>query len=222
MDSSVPVAIVMIGPPGSGKGTQSSKLSASLGIPKISTGDILRQVASGNSQNSEEIRAIMETGGLVPDSILADLVASRLSEPDCKNGFILDGYPRNIDQVVFLESLLLVKNYKLLVVEIAVPEDILLKRVTGRFSCRGCGAIYNKYFLRPRNEKICDQCGSADFAYRSDDNELVVRERLREYTLQTLPVLDYYKAKHLLVSVDGNRSLDEVYDELTCHLSRVL
>ncbi len=222
MDSSVPVAIVMIGPPGSGKGTQSSKLSAFLEIPKISTGDILRQVASGSSRHSEEIRAVMETGGLVSDSILADLVTSRLSEPDCKKGFILDGYPRNIDQVIFLESLLRVKNYKLLVVEIAVPEDILLKRVTGRFSCRGCGAIYNKYFLRPRNEKICDQCGSADFAYRSDDNELVVRERLREYMLQTLPVLDYYKAKHLLVSVDGNRSLDEVYDELTCHLSKVL
>ncbi|QUV99223.1 adenylate kinase [Chloracidobacterium sp. MS 40/45] len=222
MDSNVPVAIVMIGPPGSGKGTQSGKLGAFLGIPKISTGDILRQVASGSSRNSQEIRAIMETGGLVPDSILADLVTSRLSEPDCKNGFILDGYPRNIDQVIFLENLLLARKYKLLVVEIAVPEDILLKRVTGRFSCRGCGAIYNKYFLRPQNEKVCDQCGSTDFAYRSDDNELVIRERLREYTLQTLPVLDYYKAKHLLVSVDGNRSLDEVYDELICQLPKAL
>ncbi len=221
MDSSVPVAIIMIGPPGSGKGTQSSKLSSFLGIPKISTGDILRQVASGSSRNSEQIRAIMESGGLVPDSILADLVTSRLSELDCRNGFILDGYPRNIDQAIFLENLLLTKNYRALAVEIAVPEDVLLKRVTGRFHCRECGAIYNKYFLKPQNEKVCDQCGSTDFAYRSDDNDMVIRERLREYTLQTLPVLDYYKAKHLLVSVDGNRSLDKVYDELTYHLSRM-
>ncbi len=221
MDSSVPVAIIMIGPPGSGKGTQSGKLSAFLGVPKISTGDILRQVAAGIGQDSEKIRTIMATGGLVPDGILADLVTSRLSESDCKNGFILDGYPRNTDQAIFLENLLLGGHYKLLVIEIVVPEDVILKRILGRFSCKSCGAIYNKYFLRPRDGDTCDQCGASDFAYRSDDNELVIKERLREYTLQTVPLLDYYKARNLLISVNGNRSSDEVYNELIFQLSGV-
>jgi len=219
MECKVPIAVIMMGPPGSGKGTQSSRLSAFLGVPKISTGDILRQVAAGNDSNSENIRTIMESGGFVPDSILADLVVSRLSKPDCENGFILDGYPRNAEQAAFLEKLLLNREYKLLVVEIIVPEDILLKRIIGRYSCKNCGTIYNKYFLNPNKEGVCDQCGSSEFTYRTDDNELVIRERLREYNAQTVPVLDYYHARNVLVSVNGNRPLDDIYNELTYQIT---
>ncbi|MGQ9897583.1 MAG: adenylate kinase family protein [Acidobacteriota bacterium] len=221
MQVKAPIAVVMMGPPGSGKGTQSSRLSAFLQIPKISTGDMLRQIASEEGSNSEKIREIMATGSFVSDDILADLISHRLSKSDCEHGFILDGYPRNIDQAIFLEKLFLNKSYKLLAIEIKVPEDILVKRVTGRFSCKTCGAIYNKYFLKPQKEGVCDQCASSDFIYRLDDNEQVIKERIKEYAAKTTPVLDYYRMKDLLLSIDGNRSSDDIYRDLICQIGRV-
>lgn len=212
--------IVMIGPPGSGKGTQSGKLSTHLMIPKISTGDILRQVAASDTPNSEMIREIMANGSLVPDSVLADLIASRLSRSDCENGFILDGYPRNISQATFLEELLSIRKHNFLVFEIVVPEDILLKRITGRFSCKDCGAIYNKYFLNPKRSGTCDNCGGTQFSYRSDDSELIIRERLKEYVVQTVPLIDYYRTKGVLTSIDGNKSSSDVYSNLVSQVSR--
>ncbi len=208
------LAVIIMGPPGSGKGTQSSRLSASMKIPKISTGDILRQVALGDGPKSEYIRNIIATGGLVPDNILADLIVSRLSELDCKNGFILDGYPRNTQQATFLEDILLSRNYKPLVVEIVVSDDTLLKRVEGRYLCKNCGAIYNKYFAKPQKDGVCDKCGGSEFTYRSDDNELVIKERLKEYSIQTVPVLDFYRKRNLLVSISGEKTSDEVYEDL--------
>jgi adenylate kinase len=221
MVSVQPVAVVIIGPPGSGKGTQSARLGAFLGIPRISTGDILRQVAASNDPLSESVKAIMATGGLVSDEILIGLVTSRLSERDCLNGFILDGFPRNISQAAFLENLLSDKNYKLIVIEINVPEDVILKRIAGRFSCKNCGAIYNKYFVKPRKEGVCDYCGSTEFVYRLDDNEKTIKERLKEYLLQTAPVLDYFKAKSLLVTINGNNPLDIVYNDLISQLQSI-
>jgi len=222
MEHKLPLAVIIMGPPGSGKGTQSSRLSASMNIPKISTGDILRQVSLGDGPKSEYIRSVIATGGLVSDNILADLIVSRLSDLDCKDGFILDGYPRNIQQATFLGELLLDRNYKLLVIEVIVPDDTLIKRVKGRYLCKNCGTIYNKYFAKPQKDGICDKCGSSEFTYRSDDNELIIKERLKEYNTQTIPVLDYYRQRNLLVSVNGEKTSDEVHEDILRQIARAL
>lgn len=218
---SEPTAIILIGPPGSGKGTQSARLSTALGIPKISTGDILRSYISDNTPLSEKINKIIASGALVPDDILASVIKERLSALDCENGFILDGYPRSLQQATFLESLLLQKKYRLVVIEIIVPESILVKRVTGRFSCKKCGAIYNQYFLRPEKDGICDKCGSSDFYHRVDDNESVIVDRLQTYYLQTHPLIDFYDAKSVVCKIDGNKDSEGVYRELlSCILEK--
>lgn len=221
MRSRKPLVIIMIGPPGSGKGTQSSKIGASLGIPKISTGDILRAVASEKTLFAESIRNTISSGGLVSDEILATLIKSRLASSDCENGFILDGYPRNTEQAIYLESLLSEAKYYIVVVEIDLPEDVLIKRVTGRFSCKLCGAIYNKYFRETKKKGVCDECGSLEFVYRSDDSEVVVTERLREYARQTLPVIDFYKSKKMLHKIDGNKTACDVYTDLMSIFSQL-
>ncbi len=215
--------IILVGPPGSGKGTQSSRLVSLLSIPKISTGDILRSVASEESEFSKKIRDVMSSGGFVSDETLALLLTSRLSSPDCTQGFILDGYPRNVSQARYLDRILDKRKYQILVLEILVSEESLIKRILGRFSCSKCGAIYNQYFSKPKVDGVCDSCGATEFVFRSDDNESVVRERLKEYERQTLPVLNFYDEKKILHRIDGNESSDKVYNNIvSCLLSSKL
>lgn len=222
MLSERPVVVILIGPPGSGKGTQSARLSAALTLPKISTGDILRSYASNEGPLSEKLSKILASGALVPDDILASIITERLSCSDCENGFILDGYPRNLDQAIFLEKLLTKKGSKLIVIEIVVPESVLVKRVTGRFSCKSCGAIYNQYFAKPKLESMCDQCGGSEFYYRVDDKESVILERLKSYSLQTLPLVDFYSDQDALCKIDGNQNFEDVYkDILSCIYKKV-
>ncbi len=208
------VIVILIGAPGSGKGTQSRKLSMSLSMPKISTGDILRSYTLSNHPLSDKINSIIASGSLVPDDILFSVISERLSSPDCDRGFILDGYPRNIQQATFLDSVLSQRKHRLVVVEIVVPEDVLIKRIAGRFSCKSCGTIYNQYFSKPKQAGICDQCGSSEFYYRVDDKESVVMERLRAYQLQTLPLIEFYNQRNLVCKVNGDKSSDEVHEDL--------
>ena len=203
--------IILLGPPGAGKGTQASRLEADRGMVQLSTGDMLRAAVAAKTGVGLKAKAVMDAGDLVSDEIVTGILSDRLGEPDIANGFILDGYPRTEAQAVSLEKLLASKGMQLdHVIVMDVDEDALVERITGRFSCASCGEGYHDTYKRPRLEGVCDICGSKTFKRRPDDTAETVRNRLAEYHAKTAPILPYYEAKGLVRHVDGMLQMDEV------------
>lgn len=191
--------IIILGPQGSGKGTYASRLSLIFKIPHISTGDLCREEAAKGTELGKRIKEIMDKGGLQPDEIIIEMLKNRLKKDDCKNGFILDGFPRTLKQAEELDKISNIDH----VLNLVVPEWILLKRLSLRVSCRKCGEIYNLGYLKPKKDGICDKCGGELFQ-RDDDKEEAIKKRLREYEEKTKPLIDYYKKKGILLNVSNN------------------
>ncbi len=198
-------ALIFLGAPGAGKGTQAREVSQKLGVPQISTGDILREAVKKGTPLGQAAKVKMEAGELVPDEVVCGIVEERISEPDCSTGFILDGVPRTIPQAQFVDRMLETKGRgRPLVINIAVDQDVLMKRLTGRRTCSVCGEIYNVYFNPAKVDGVCDKDGGK-LLQRADDNQETIRQRLVAYDNQTRPLIDYYRRKNLLADVDGNR-----------------
>lgn len=207
--------LVLLGAPGAGKGTQAKKLIEKHGIPQISTGDILRASVAAGTPLGKEAKAVMDRGELVPDSIVLGLVEERLKQEDCKKGFILDGFPRNTAQAKSLDELLAKIGMPITAaVSVDVPFDDLMKRLTGRRTCKSCGQMYNVYFGPPKKEGACDKCGGELFQ-RDDDKEATIKKRLEVYEAQTAPLADYYKGKGLLKSIAGTGSIEDIFSKIT-------
>jgi len=206
--------IVLLGAPGAGKGTQAKKLIDKYGIPQISTGDILRQNVAEGTPLGKEAKSYMDKGELVPDRVVLGLVEDRLKKDDCKKGYILDGFPRNTAQAEALDKILASLSMSLAgALSVDVPKDDLMKRLTGRRTCKGCGQMYNVYFSPSKNESVCDKCGGALF-HRDDDKEETIKRRLEVYDAQTAPLIDYYKKSGILKSVTGVGSIDEIFSKV--------
>jgi adenylate kinase len=207
-------ALIFLGAPGAGKGTQAREVAKQFAIPQISTGDILREAVKKGTPLGLAAKAKMEAGQLVPDEVVCGIVEERVGEPDCKEGFILDGFPRTIPQAQFVDQMLEAKGRgRPLVINIQVEHDLLMKRLTGRRTCSICGEIYNVYFTPPKMEGVCDKDGGK-LLQRADDNEETIRQRLVAYENQTSPLIDYYRQKNLLHDVDGNRGPEPIAAEL--------
>lgn len=206
--------IVLMGAPGAGKGTQARLLQGRLNLPQISTGDMFRALKDAQSPLAAEVRALMEAGQLVPDDVTIRVVRQRTARDDCRNGYILDGYPRTPAQAAMLETLAAEQQKKIQAIEIEVPRELLAKRMVGRRNCPVCGEIYNIYFKPPRHDNVCDFHQDTQLNHRSDDNLDTVQARLTTYEEQTRPLLDYYKAANLLHVVDGTREAEEIYRDI--------
>lgn len=207
--------IIFLGAPGSGKGTQAVMLAKELNIPAISTGEALRKEVELQSEIGKLAKSYMNSGGLVPDEVVVGIIKNRIAQIDCQKGFILDGFPRNMAQAIVLDEMLSSLGKKIeIVFDFNVGEEVLIKRIAGRFSCKGCGAVYNRYFKLPKQEEVCDSCGSSQFESRSDDNEATVKNRLKVYHESTFELIGYYEKKNLLVSIEAVKSAPLVFEEL--------
>jgi adenylate kinase len=203
--------IILLGPPGAGKGTQAAMLVEERGMVQLSTGDMLRAAVAAGTPVGLQAKAVMAAGELVSDEIVTGILSDRLDQPDVRAGFILDGYPRTPAQAEALDRLLADKGTHLdYVIELAVDEDALVDRITGRFSCARCGTGYHDRYKLPKVAGVCDVCGSRDFKRRPDDNEQTVRTRMAEYRAKTEPILPIYEAQGLVRRVDGMAPIDEV------------
>ena len=203
--------LILFGPPGCGKGTQAQILKQKRGLAHLSTGDMLRAAVAAGTEVGKRAKAIMDAGDLVPDDVVIGIIADRLDEPDAAGGVVLDGFPRTVAQAEALDALMAKKGLKIdRVIELAVDDDILVERVSGRFTCTKCGAGYHDRFKPTRVPGVCDECGGSEFTRRKDDNPDTVRERLRAYHAQTAPLLPYYRDQGLLASVDGMAEIDQV------------
>jgi adenylate kinase len=207
--------LVLLGPPGAGKGTQAERIAAKYGIPHLSTGDMLREAVAADTEVGRRAKAIMDAGQLVPDEVMNRLVAERIAQPDAARGFVLDGFPRTVAQAEALDELLDRRNQRLdAVLELAVDDEALVDRISGRFACARCGAGYHDRFKQPEVAGVCDVCGSREFVRREDDTPETVRARLNAYHAQTAPLLPYYRDKGLLAAVDGMAEIDDVSSEV--------
>lgn len=206
--------IIMLGPPGAGKGTQAKMMVEKLGIPQISTGDMLRAAVKEGTELGRKAKEYMDGGKLVPDEVVIGIVKERLAQSDCNKGFILDGFPRTIPQAEALDKVLgeLGKEIEY-VINVAVPNKDLLTRLTGRRTCRKCGAMYHVLFNPPQKEGVCDKCGG-ELYQRDDDKEDTIIQRLKVYEDQTAPLIEYYGRKGVLRDVDGTGSIQEIFQEI--------
>ncbi|KAA3516043.1 adenylate kinase [Agrobacterium vitis] len=212
--------LILLGPPGAGKGTQAQRIVDKYGIPQLSTGDMLRAAVSAQTEVGKRAKAVMDAGKLVSDDIVIAIVSERIDQDDCSNGFILDGFPRTLIQADATEEMLAVKGLELsAVVEIRVEDEILADRIAGRYTCANCGTGYHDENLKPKVEGVCDKCGSTHFKRRPDDNRDTVKTRLQAYYKETSPLIGYYYAKGKLHSVDGMAEIDQVTAEIETVLS---
>ena len=203
--------VILLGPPGAGKGTQAEVLAANHRIIQLSTGAMLRAAVKAGTPVGLKAKAIMEKGGLVSDDIVVGIIKDRIAEPDCANGFILDGFPRTLAQAAALDKMLKAAKRKLdAVIEIKVDDEVLTERISGRFSCAKCDAGYHDTYKQPKTKGVCDVCGSTEFKRRPDDNAETVKTRLFEYYKQTSPLIGYYFAKGRLESVDGMGAIEKI------------
>lgn len=205
--------LIFIGPPGSGKGTQAKRLAARFGIPHISTGDMLREAVAAGTPVGQQAASIMAAGQLVPDDLMIRMIDDRLSQSDAGKGFILDGFPRTLVQAEKLESIVGNGKGDLRVLQLLVPDDAIVRRITLRRTCAQCGAIYHLENQPPANDSVCDRCG-AEVIARPDDTEEAVRKRLESFHRQTMPVATYYQSKNILRTVDGIGPVDEVFERI--------
>ncbi|AKB79685.1 Adenylate kinase [Methanosarcina horonobensis HB-1 = JCM 15518] len=211
--------IILFGPPGAGKGTQAKKLVDFYGIPQVSTGDILRANVREGTELGLAAKAYMDKGELVPDQVLIGIIKNRLKEEDCEKGFILDGYPRTVPQADALETILEEINKPIdVVLNLEVPDEELVGRISGRLMCK-CGASYHVISNPPKKDNICDICGGEVFQ-RADDKAEAVQNRLDVYKKQTQPLINYYKEKGILVTLDGTKDIDEVFEDIKAILAK--
>ncbi len=207
--------IILLGPPGAGKGTQARKLEEKHGMTQLSTGDMLRASITKKEQFGLEAKKLMDEGSLVPDELMIKLIEARIMQPDCEKGFILDGFPRTVGQAIALDTMLSQKEKNLdYVVEIKVNEDDLVERVAGRFTCSSCGEGYHDKFRPTKVAGICDACGSKKFTRRVDDNAETMKNRLKAYHGLTAPIVPYYQGRGALKEIDGMLPMDEVFESL--------
>ncbi len=213
--------LILLGPPGAGKGTQAKLLSEAHRIPQLSTGDMLRAAVKAGSAIGKQAKAVMESGGLVSDEIVIGIIADRVSQADCINGFILDGFPRTLGQAAALDKLLGTKKKDLsAVVAMSVQDEELVKRIAGRYTCATCGSGYHDDMQKPRKAGVCDKCAGTTFTRRPDDNAETVRARLMVYYRETAPLIGYYFAKGKLSTVDGMAPIGDVTKAIEAILAR--
>lgn len=203
--------LILLGPPGAGKGTQAQRLTANHGLVQLSTGDMLRAAVKAGTATGLKAKAVMDAGALVSDEIVVGIIAERIDQPDCRKGFILDGFPRTTKQAEALDKMLSERKLKLdAVIEMKVNDSVLVERITGRFTCSKCGTGYHDTFKQPKTPGVCDVCGDTEFTRRADDKAETVVSRLKAYHEQTAPLLPYYEGRGILRQVDGMADIDEV------------
>ena len=213
------VRIILLGPPGSGKGTQAKLLSKKYSIPHIAMGDILREEVAKKTPLGKKVNVYMSKGELVPDEIVIEVLKKRLQEADCVDGFILDGFPRTLNQAKALDNMLNELNLKIdAVIYIEVPDEEIMKRLSLRRTCKVCGRIYNLHYNPPKQDGKCDVCGG-ELIIRDDDKPEVIKNRLKVYNDQTKPLVDYYKSHKLLICINGVDSIDKVFQQIVKELS---
>jgi adenylate kinase len=216
------INIVLLGPPGAGKGTQAKRLEGRYGLVQLSTGDMLRAAVAAGTPTGLRAKAVMDAGKLVDDEILIAMIADRLAQPDAARGAIFDGFPRTVPQAEALDRLLLGKGMRLdHVIEMKVDDDALVERISGRFTCKNCGTGYHDRFKPTAVAGVCDSCGATEFVRRADDNASTVKKRLDEYHAKTAPILPYYRGRGALRSVDGMADMDTVTRSLESILGPV-
>jgi len=214
--------LMLLGPPGAGKGTQAKEIATRHGLIQLSTGDMLRAAVSAGSEIGRHVKEIMAKGDLVPDDVVIELISQRMDQPDCKAGVILDGFPRNLPQAAALDKVLKEKKKKLdAVIELKVDDNQLIQRIVGRFTCAKCGEGYHDRFKRPKVRGVCDVCQSTEFTRRPDDNSDTVTRRLMVYYRETSPLLGYYFCKGSLRSVDGMAPIAQVAKEIDKALGEI-
>ena len=206
--------IIMLGAPGAGKGTQAKKIAAQYSIPHISTGDIFRANIKNNTELGQKAKTYMDKGELVPDSLVVDLIMDRFKEADCANGYVLDGFPRTIPQAEALDNALKANGEKVdFAINVEVPDENIINRMSGRRACLSCGATYHVVHIPPKKEGVCDKCGQA-LVLRHDDKPETVKNRLQVYHEQTQPRIDFYTGKGILKTVDGTVDMQDVFDAI--------
>ena len=206
--------IIMLGAPGAGKGTQAKKIAEKYSIPHISTGDIFRANIKNNTELGQKAKTYMDKGELVPDELVVDLIMDRFKEADCANGYVLDGFPRTIPQAEALDKALADNNEAVdFAINVEVPDENIINRMSGRRACVGCGATYHIQFNAPKVEGVCDTCGEK-LILRDDDKPETVKNRLSVYHEQTQPLIDYYSKKGVLAEVDGTQAMDDVFNAI--------
>jgi len=205
------VRIILVGPPGCGKGTQAKMVEERYDIPQLSTGDMLRSAVREGTEVGVKAKSYMDQGGLVPDDIIVEVMRNRIQKEDCNSGYILDGFPRTLGQAEALDRMLAELRQPLtVVIAIAVPDEEVVRRLSGRRQCKSCGTGFHIAFNKPKKDGVCDKCGG-ELYQRDDDNEQTIRSRLKVYYEQTSPLLDYYRERDLLNEVDGVGSIDQIY-----------
>jgi len=210
-------SIVLFGPPGAGKGTQAARITQTTGLPQVSTGDMLRAAVKNGTKTGLEAKKYMDAGQLVPDSIIIDLIKDRVQEPDAVKGLMFDGFPRTIPQAEALSKITEVSH----VIAINVPDERIVERICGRYSCASCGIVYHDTFNPTKQDGICDECGSSDMKRRADDNEDTVLQRLSAYHEQTSPLAEWYDDLGILHNVNGDNAIDEITKDILAALNKV-